>query len=159
MVEAVVAAETFIRQPRVRRLSLAVLVFTTALCGGMYLRHFVDDGYGTTSRLRAAAELKDRLPPGAVVSVDEEPAPYRLPPVNLFDHRIVLLPRGDRLAEARGASPEAFLIRPLDVPHAAAVPGGAGVLERAFPARISWAGRHFTFTEVSVPPDAAAERR
>src|SRR5688500_15997844 len=159
MVEAVVAAETFFRRPQVRRLSLAVLFFTTALCGGMYLRHFVDDSYGTTSRQRAAAELKDRLPPGATIAVDEEPAPYRLPPVNLFEHRIVLLSRGDRPADAGGATPGALLIRPLDVPQPGAVPGGAGVLERVFPARISWAGRHFTFTEVSPPPVDGAERR
>ena len=159
LVEAVVAAETFFRRPRVRRLWLAVLLSTTALCGGMYLRHFVGDSYGTTSRLRAAAELKDRLSPGADVAVDEEPAPYRLPPVNLFERRLVLLPRGYRPAGAGGASPGTFFVRPLDVPHSQAIPGGAGVLDRAFPARISWAGRHFSLTEVSVPSDAAAERR
>jgi hypothetical protein len=146
-IEAVVAAVTFAGSVSVRRLTLGALFVTTAVCGAMYLRQFISDSAETTSRLRAAAELA-QLPPSEVIAVEAEPAPYSLPPVNLFTHPIVLLPRG---AGAAGAlESRAILVRPVDVPvpmvHDGVrrpLPRSALMGQRAFPARISWAGKTF----------------
>jgi hypothetical protein len=146
-IEAVVAAATFATSASVRRLTLGVLFVTTAVCGAMYLRQFVSDCAETTSRLRAAAELA-QLPPSEVIAVEAEPAPYSLPPVNLFTHPIVLLPRGPRATDALEG--RAVLVRPVDVPVAMGhdgtrrpLPRYALVGQRLFPARISWAGKTF----------------
>ena len=112
-----------------------------------YVARFVDDSYGTPTRLRAARALAD-LPASTAIAVEAEPAPYSLPPVNLFTRRIVLLPRDRAVAAAAGVpGGPAVLVRPLDVPAPHAVPPPRNTAE-TLPARISWAGKHFEMTEL-----------
>ena len=134
LVEAVVAAATFVTRPGPRRLVLGALLLTTSLFGAAYLWRFVDDSHGATTRLRAAADLA--AVPGDI-ALEQEPAPYRLPPVNLFERRLILLPRGGQPVDVN-----ATVVRPADVPGGDSLPP-AGKWGRAFPARISWAGKHF----------------
>jgi hypothetical protein len=161
-IEAVVVAATFATSASVRRLTLGVLFVTTAACGAMYLRQFVSDCGTTTSRLRAAAELA-QLPPSAVIAVEAEPAPYSLPPVNLFTHPIVLLPRGNGATDV--LERHAVLVRPVDVPVAMVhdgtrrpLPRHALVGQRVFPARISWAGKTFEAVYCTPRPDGTGVR-
>ena len=77
-----------------------------------------------------------KLPPGTAIGLENDPAAYNLPPVNLFDRSLVLLPRGG--PDAQSPAP----LRPVDVPDASSIPP-ADLLDRVFPARISWAGKHF----------------
>jgi len=110
------------------------------LSGSMYLRRFIDDSFGATTRWRTAERLAE-LPPDTPIAVEVEPAPYSLPPVNLFSRTLVLLPRTDRSETGLPTKP-AVLVRPEDVPAGQDLPK-TDLLDRAFPARISWAGKHF----------------
>lgn len=162
-IEAVVAAATFAPSVTARRWTLGLLFATTFVCGGMYLRQFVSDTAATTSRIRAAAELAE-LPPSEAIAVEAEPAPYSLPPVNLFSRPIILLPRGPS-ADPGAAGVGAVVVRPVDVPLAFAedgtrrpVPRDALVGQRLFPARISWAAKTFEAAQAAPPPEAATDR-
>ena len=90
-VEAMVAVSTFFRRPACRHAAFGVLVASTLVFGGAYLVHFLRDTGPMPTRLRAAADLA-QLPSDAVIAVAAEPAPYSLPPVDLFSRRLVLLP-------------------------------------------------------------------
>lgn len=155
-VEAVVAVATFVRQPAWRHGAFAVLVVTTVASGAMYLRRFADDRSDTNTRLIAATELA-KLPPGDAIAVDAEPAPYNLPPVNLFTRRVLLLPRVGP-AEPVALEEPAWLVRPVDAPanfspDSAEWKMGRGPArwEQRFPARISWSGKRFKVEWIGRP--------
>jgi hypothetical protein len=95
-IEAVVAVETFIRNRRWRATCYTLLVATTAFMGIQYLIGFERDSRPQTSRTIAAVQLADLLKRngGGVLASGEEPAPWSLPPVDLFRWKIVLPPRG-----------------------------------------------------------------
>jgi hypothetical protein len=152
-VEAIVAAYTSLKAPLPRRIVTGALALTTAACGMAYLVHFIDDTRPPTTRLRAAAELS-QLPPTEAIAVENEPAPYSLPPVNLFARTILLLPRGpapDALEEP------AVRIRPVDEPATFVFDGNVRPLPQVrgrflAPARISWAGKTFEATFIGPRP-------
>jgi len=144
-VEAVVVAAPFARPARLRM--LALLVVTTVVSGSLYLARFIDDASGTTTRLRAAAALVD-LPPRAAIAVEAEPAPYSLPPVNLFTRQILLLPRKGQTV----STPDdrvAMLIRPVDSPTRFALPAG-DEFGKAHSTPISWAAKYFAVRPLSA---------
>jgi hypothetical protein len=152
-IEAVVAVVTFFRGARTRKIALGVLVGSTGLFGGTYLLRFLGDSVGPATRTRAAAEFAQLLP-GKAIAVEAEPAPYSLPPVNLFDRRVVLVPR------PFDAKPGAFtvatlLVRPVDAPCRNWLDEGWWLAPRerswwdaGFPTRMSWAGKNFEAVEV-----------
>jgi hypothetical protein len=93
LVEAVVAAATFFRRPIVVGALLALFWITTAIPGGMYLSGFVLDGRAQTSRLVLAKHLKEMNARGSrTLWLSAEPAPYCLPPVDLWNWNLHLLP-------------------------------------------------------------------
>lgn len=147
MVEAVAAVATFIEPVRIRHVAFAALASAAFVPGASYLGRFIDDSFGTTTRLRAAQVLAE-MPGGAAIAVEAEPAPYSLPPVDLFTRKIILLPRGwQETQDERGSF--AILARPLDVPHALAMPP-ADTLDVKYPARMSWAGKYFDIRPVPL---------
>lgn len=106
-VEAVVAVATFVTRPTGRVVTMFILVLTTAVPGLLYLRGFVRDSGAKTSRIAEADRLRAMRGGGArTLAVYAEPAPYCMPPVDLFRWTIELLPRdagpddGLRAAEA-----------------------------------------------------------
>jgi 4-amino-4-deoxy-L-arabinose transferase-like glycosyltransferase len=93
-IEAIVAVETFVRHPRWRAACLTTLVLTTAFMGVEYVAGFARDSGSRTSRTIVAAKLAGMLRDGgSVLASREEPAPWSLPPVDLFRWQIVLPPR------------------------------------------------------------------
>lgn len=122
-VEAVVAVATFIRPPIARGLCLSILVATTAMASSFYLRGFLRDTTGRTSRLAAASQLEELLRTGGRVLVTrEEPAPWSLPPVDLFRTEVVLISRqmrnesplsNGRLTVGPAGLPQQFNLRGL----------------------------------------------
>lgn len=79
----------------------AAVVLLSALAGWPYLRGFVRDAGAETSRLAAAREVEAlRQAGGKRLLLAAEPAPYAVPPANVFDWPVVLVPKGSR--------PEAF---------------------------------------------------
>jgi hypothetical protein len=89
-----IAAAVSTLKPALARAVAVVLVALSALAGSKYLVHFIADASDRSTRLEAAIEIDAQRRPGRTLAVRAEPAPYCLPPVNLFDWRIVLLPRG-----------------------------------------------------------------
>ncbi len=156
---AVLAVGRLIRHRVWRAAVLCAIVLVTAGPGARYLRGFVRDSRPSTSRVRTAHDLRTLQGVGArSLGLLAEPAPYSLPPVDLFTWRIVLLPveeqavstHADVLIRAWGT--ETFTIQ-------------ADELQRRFhrerlrwwrPGSISWADKPF---ELLVPqpneePDA-----
>lgn len=94
-IEAVVAVETFIRHRWWRGARHTLLVATTAFMGVQYVIGFERDTQPQNSRTIAAARLAGLLNKTGhgVLASREEPAPWSLPPVDLFRWTIVLPPR------------------------------------------------------------------
>jgi hypothetical protein len=90
-----------------------VAVGFTVMHSAAYERGFIADSLSDDSRTRAAAAIDARLAStgqSPVLYITSEPAPYCLPPVNLFRWRIILLPPD-------GAVPAGFPAGVLIQPH------------------------------------------
>lgn len=115
-ITAAVAVGMMRRKP-LQWLTAMLLVGSTALSGGAYVANFIEDTRPNSTRRSAANELARIERPGRVLAVWAEPAPYCLPPVNLFDWRIVLLPKGTepvQFAADRDWPPDFVSVRPTD---------------------------------------------
>ena len=135
-IEAVVAVATFVRPRAGRLIVLGVLGLGTALAGGIYVRGFVRDSRPVTSRLTAAERIRQLRERGArTIGVTAEPAPYCLPPVDLFSWTIVKVPAVGGQQAQPGAD---IRVVPIDV-QTSRVPGVAD-------GRISWADKQFDVT-------------
>jgi hypothetical protein len=102
-----------IRSALLRTAAGIIAIGFTLMHSAAYERGFIDDSLSDDSRMRAAAAIDQRLtniqqPP--VLYITSEPAPYCLPPVNLFRWRIILLPPD-------GAVPPGFPAGVLVQPH------------------------------------------
>ena len=147
-IEAVAAVATFVPSVQYRRVILGGLLLATGVSGATYVLRFLGDSTGPSTRLRAAAELA-LLPADTAIAVEADPAPYSLPPVNLFDRRLVLVPRP--FDPKPGSFPEpTILVRPIDQrpPHLLAggyrlFPSQRTRWDAGFATRMSWAGKNF----------------
>ena len=137
LIEAVVAAQTFLRPP-VRCIVLASLIGTTGWSGLLYTAGFVRDSSTATTRLAAARRVQAMRP--RTVAVEFEPAPWSFPPVDLFGCRLILLPRGRQDGDGAGV-----LVRPVDLP----LDGRNPILRLITSTPISWASKPF---EVKANP-------
>jgi hypothetical protein len=123
---------------RVAAATLLVLLASTTYFGGIYLGKFVADARPTTTRLAEARRLEAlRLAGASRMVVVAEPAPYCLPPVNVFEWQLELAPRGAATGPADAARRADVTVRAVD--------GTAGKRD----AVISWASKSF---QVTVPP-------
>ena len=96
---AVVAIGRIVRRQAIQTVIGALLVIATAVYSAAYERGFWRDASTANSRIAAAQALDHRLQSFApearpALGVDAEPAPYCLPPVDLFRWKLVLLPPG-----------------------------------------------------------------
>lgn len=92
---AVVSVYELVRSRPARRAIAALLIGTTACSGLFYEIGFVRDCRTNTSRDQAAELIRSCRAEGYVnLGVEAEPAPYVMPPANLFDGHIYLLPPG-----------------------------------------------------------------
>jgi hypothetical protein len=135
MIGAVVAIDAAIRSEAGRVTLLAILSIATIISGSMILQGFVHDRQPETSRSRAAIDLEHfKLIGARRLVVFSEPAPYCLPPVDLFHWRVVLLPM----------NAEPGLI------------AGSDVVVRVKPAENGWSGRSISWAdkrfEISATP-------
>jgi hypothetical protein len=145
-VEAVVAVATFGRGKWDRGIALTVLIPTVAVAGGAYLRGFVLDSREVTPRLVEAERLRQLQQSGrSTLAVTAEPAPYCLPPVDLFAWRIVKVPPGYGLEGSfAGERPADVFVRPLDASAADAHKPGLSLVYEAYDdTPISWAAKPF----------------
>jgi hypothetical protein len=167
LVEAVVAVSTFLRTSPGRRPGgvvigpvvrlardavMAVLLSSAAWGGFVYLRGFVADARPVTSRLREAELLRLMLRSGTArkLAVAADPAPYCLPPVDLFRWQIVKVP--DLVPIGPGQPPQLpgggadvgadVVVLPVDWP-----PEGPTL----FNAPISWENKPFEIRTPGAP--------
>ncbi len=136
-------------RPFVRILVAVVLVLTVVPRSRSYVRHFLVDVRGGT-RLAAAERLADieaRFGP-LTIATFAEPAPYCLPPVDVFGNRLYLLPRAATprslvpmpdVLVAVADEPGTAVTNAWSVDYKAEFPG-LGASGQA-PARISWADK------------------
>ncbi|HZK79497.1 MAG TPA: glycosyltransferase family 39 protein [Humisphaera sp.] len=95
MIEAVVAIATFLTRPWLRLTAASILIASTAFPGIFYMRAFWRDSHAPTTRLIAAQAIRHHAAFGdQVLAVFADPAPYCMPPADLFRWKIVLLPPG-----------------------------------------------------------------
>ncbi|MEP0841466.1 MAG: hypothetical protein HRF43_01995 [Phycisphaerae bacterium] len=141
-VAAVTGVSSMIRAGRLRWAGLCVLTGCVAVSGLGYVRGFLADCGPRPSRIVNAHDLDMIRESGAsTMAVQAEPAPYLLPPVNLFAWRIVKLPRGWIL---RPSDADVF-VQPVDDPRrAGALPEGfvdRSPARRTPPRPISWSDK------------------
>ena len=163
MVEAVVGIANFddsdmldmFNRQRKGPLMLLVLCLLSSIPGFAYFFGFIDDSSGTTTRLRAADDLA-RRPAAEAIALEAEPAPYSLPPVNLFDRQLILLPRVRSETEGlshQGVSQEpAVLVRPVDARQRRNTIPPLPEGHRYYPTRMSWASKYFEVVPLSPAP-------
>jgi hypothetical protein len=132
MIAAVCAGHAFVHDQRRRRAVLLMIPVVTAFFGLRYVEGFLKDSSMATSRVVAAEKGRVLVTEGTrIIAVTAEPAPYCVPPVNLFDAVIVLTPVKGRFAKE--VEPEVMV----------------GKVERGDAAPISWANKRFEFFRLS----------
>ena len=134
-----------------RQLLPALLVVSALPYGLAYLRAFIRDTRQESSRIQSA----DELPPTGRVLLTREPAPYNMPPVNLFRRDLVLVPPGSHITPGSGD----ILIYPVDVPISNTPDGprrlpfkeAPGSLDQ-FTTPITWANKTFAVEGMGAAP-------
>ena len=126
--------------------ALGIVLLLAVLPSAIYLRGFAMDASAYPRRIEYARILAALKQMGAQsLAVYDEPAPYLLPPVNVFEWTIELLPRGFNLAS--GQTPADVIVRPVDTLKRGPVTVGAyerlsdRTFDDLFPAKIGWAGK------------------
>lgn len=144
MLCAVGGIVSFIRSTRRRVIAVGCLCAVTCIWSIGYVWHFGYDSMDRTSRIIAAKRLQEAQDRGAKeIAVYADPAPYCLPPVNLFDWKIVLLDPGGAPSPSTDV-----LLRPMDVIPKTDMPMIDWAIiywtrPRLLPAPICWAYKPF----------------
>ena len=129
--------------PAVRGTALAVLVLSVGVSGSRYLGRFVSDAGEQTTRLARAAQIDALSVTSGDLAIVAEPAPYCLPPVDLFRWRLKLLPAGETPAERFDAD---VFVRAVDDPSrgvGVGLPPPTVPLAWGSPSVMSWAAKPF----------------
>ncbi|MGA3067841.1 MAG: glycosyltransferase family 39 protein [Tepidisphaeraceae bacterium] len=131
MIAAFGAVGRFVRQTALQAILGLMLIGATGLYSFAYERGFMRDASPVNSRTEAADALSQMLKGaspgiGQMLLIEAEPAPYCLPPVDLFRWKIVLLPYSDFAAYTVKPDDSINVLNPLSNP-------------------ISWADKRFLF--------------
>ena len=161
-IAAVVAADRFLPMRAARYGVLGVLFVVTAAHGLTYVAGFLRDSGPVSSRLAAADELREG-DFGRDVGLYAEPAPYSCPPIDLFTHRLILLPPLADTADAwrYAREPVDFTLWAVDAPVGMiedgplGLPTGRTFGRWPFETPISWADKTFVYLPQSRQPGAA----
>jgi hypothetical protein len=132
---AAVAVARLPLRPREAAMAGVLLVAATALYGLRYDLNFLADNRPNSTRRTVARQLARLATPGRTLVVSADPAPYVLPPVDLFAWRIVLLPPG---APTSDVGANALAVRPTDR------------TTLGLPSPISWADKPFEVVPVAA---------
>ena len=136
-----------------------LLTISTIFFGLLTLRAFLRDASATPARLHEAQRLQLLHDQGArTLAVTAVPAPYCLPPVNLFEWDLLLLPPGP------SAENPDVIVRPVDVPVQSPLANPVYQRLPGLPShgpltpRIPWADKPFDLLlkrHLTVPPLAS----
>lgn len=153
---AVVGVSRLLKSAGPQIVCMALLILITAVPGYGYLRGFMLDTTYETSRVRTAIALEEQKTfATGRLAVLAEPAPYIMPPVDLFRWRLILWPcqeknkiemlSADLLIRAGGKPPFSMKTVPMGyspVTHQ----------EKSEPTPISWANKGFELMVAKEPP-------
>jgi hypothetical protein len=140
VIAAVTAAGVAVRRVDLRCGLLALLCVIAGVWGASYEWHFINDSVARSSRVIAAERLRRLQQDGAhTLLVAAEPAPYSLPPVDLFSWQIILAPKGGM------TTPTDVMVMSSDY-AGEPVAGAKGSIDywirpRLLPTPISWAAK------------------
>jgi len=143
-IQAVLFLEAFLQRHTLWT-CFVVLVLATAWMGGVCARSFLRDCYPQTTRMEAAVQLEELLHQGNhILATREEPAPWSMPPVDLWQWSVILTPRGPAtMAPFEGAD---ITVGPVDLP-----PGTQPVpVKLVESSPVSWASKSFA-VQVRIP--------
>jgi hypothetical protein len=84
-----------LRRTALRVPALVLLCIATGIWGAGYVWHFARDADARSTRIIAAERLEALRKNRVLLAIDAEPAPYSLPPVDLFQWKLVLTPTID----------------------------------------------------------------
>lgn len=143
-IAAVAAIDGLRISPREKTLAGILLAAATLFFSLRYELNFIVDSSHSSTRLEAARAI-GRDSQNSTLAVWAEPAPYCLPPVNVFDWRMVLEPAG---SENQLLPPGTLGVRPVDDPGSS-----VSVVTARVSSPISWANKPFAITR-SVSPSA-----
>ncbi len=91
-VAAIVALHKLVVQHRLKIATAVVLIGTTAIPGIRYLRGFIRDSGPAASRMTTAGMIDELHDSGLdTLGVIAEPAPYVMPPIDLFQWKLLLI--------------------------------------------------------------------
>jgi hypothetical protein len=136
------------RRSQVRLFLLGTILLTTLASGAIYVASFVRDSGPSTTRLEVAGRMEALRTRGfSGLSTTIEPAPFSLPPVDLWKWRIELPPRGSPAV----APSDGVAVRCLDVP------GGETWLQQWLAPRLSWASKSFVI-DFETPKSSARQK-
>jgi hypothetical protein len=144
MLAAIVGLGKACKKVRLRIGAIGLLIISTGVFGAGYFWHFGRDSYGISTRQIDAMRMDVYYRLGArELAIYSDPAPYCLPPVNLFDWNIVLIDRG----AAPGPNTD-VLIKPVDLIPPKDPPMREFQIDywtrpRLLPTPISWAAKPF----------------
>ncbi len=112
MIVAAALIETLGLKQREGALAACLLVGATLLVGVRYDLNCLIDNRADSSRRLAAVRIDGLLGRADTIAVWAEPAPYCMPPVDLFAWKILLLPKTGRLSTTGGRG--VVSVRPTD---------------------------------------------
>lgn len=109
MLLAFIGIARSIRSRPMRMIMAIALVAGPIVYSAAYESGFIGDSGSSNSRIQASATIEAKLQNSPVLYLAAEPAPYCLPPVNLFRWRMVLLPMDGSVPAGSAAG---VLVRP-----------------------------------------------
>ena len=138
-IAAVAAGWLFTTKLPLRGLAMVAMVTAVFPRGAIYLAYFIADTSAPTERIKYAEQLRSYSKGGFKrMALVAEPAPYVMPPVDLWQWELVLLPR-----DGGAPAPDDVMVRVIDHGPRAAAP-------------ISWAAKPFEIRVAERPPASAA---
>lgn len=139
LIEAFAALATFL--PRRWGIIASIILFLTVLVpGASYLHGFLRDCQPQNDRVQMAQRIAQLQQQGtSTMAVFAEPAPYCLPPVDLWKWKLLLLPKHARMSDGLRVADVAM--RTTDFPPE---PGGWSLL---IATPISWANKPFAIEQ------------
>ena len=144
MLVTIVGAASVLKQNSGRLVSMGLLCAGCCVWSAGYVWHFGSDATARTSRIIGAQRLETLRKRGAAeLAVYSDPAPYCLPPANLFEWKIKLLDSG-----AAPPSSADLLLKPVDEIPATNMPMRGYQFDywthpRLLDTPISWANKPF----------------
>ena len=155
-IAAIAGVHHWVRSRLTAGLIITVLLVATISSGLRYLNNFVRDVSHRNTRA-VGGQWVDSLANGypATIAVWAEPAPYAVPPVNLFRNRLLLLPPGYVPSETQVTADifiQAVDSRPRER-ESWSRNFARQVILRGQPSPLSWADKPFVIDAVPTPAE------